>query len=229
MSNVSIMFDHISGNYDKLNGLLSLNRDKAWRKTAVESVKSFPGAQVLDLCGGTGELLASWVHSHGLPAQGSFVGDFSHGMLSSCHSKYPAFLPTQVDATNLPLKSECYDFVLNGFGMRNVAQTSLEKGIQEVERVLRPGGKFVTLEFFKPAGIIPRFFYNTIGAIGVPFYGKIFAKSSGSYKYLIRTIQQFLTVEEYAQKCEEQGLEVDAIKRCDKGMAWVVVLKKPNK
>ncbi|MEP6962331.1 MAG: ubiquinone/menaquinone biosynthesis methyltransferase, partial [Acidobacteriota bacterium] len=146
------MFGRIAGRYDLLNHLLSFNLDKRWRARAVDRVAEVltrPNARVLDLCCGTGDVLLALEKRGGKPVLGS---DFCHPMLveanqkiAARHMRTPLF---EADALALPLADGTLDLITVAFGFRNLA--NYERGMQEMLRVLKPGGVAAVLEFSKP-------------------------------------------------------------------------------
>jgi len=211
------MFDEISPRYDMLNRVLSARRDVAWRKRSVQKLPNQP-LDILDLCGGTGDFLME------AQAAGRFrsgvVADFSAGMLSHV-SRKADLAAIQADALALPFADASFDACLCGFGMRNL--DDLEAGVRSVHRVLRPGGTFVTLEFFRPEMVVPRFFYNVLAPIAIPAVGKVFGSRKDAYEYLVRSTQRFARVGDYGLMLEHCGFEKVEILPNDFGISHLVV------
>ncbi len=226
---VRYLFDGIAHRYDFLNHFLSLGRDINWRKKAVRSLQHSPGDQVLDLCGGTGDFLNSYMREVTIPALG-LLADFSLGMLNGARgekfprNKVPARV--QMDALKPCLKPEKFDTVLCGYGMRNL--DNLTAGIQAVQGLLKAGGHFVTLEFFRPSSPLPRFFYGLLAPLFIPLLGFLFSRRKGAYDYLIRSIRGFHSVSEYASLLEQQGFTLLQILPCDAGISHIVVARKTS-
>ena len=149
---IQSMFDAIAGRYDLLNRLLSAGRDVAWRRRSVRLLPPLgAGTRVLDLCGGTGDFTAA-LRNHGNRADLKpycVLGDFSRPMLVLSVPKGLAAAPVVLDALHPPPKAAAFDAVLCGFGMRNLDDTAA--GIRAAHALLKPGGSFLTLEFFRPA------------------------------------------------------------------------------
>jgi demethylmenaquinone methyltransferase / 2-methoxy-6-polyprenyl-1,4-benzoquinol methylase len=217
------MFDGIAHKYDFMNHFLSLNRDKKWRDQAISLLGStLPGPLVLDLCGGTGDFQEALLQKH--PQARPLVGDFSEPMLRVSKQKFSQIPAIQLDATKLPFQDQSADIALNAFGMRNLDSTEL--GLSEVARVLKSGGKFVTLEFFKPHNWFTRFFYAT-GVLLFPIFGKLLAGGKAeAYKYLAESVQKYLTTREYGALAQKVGFKVESMIPCDGGIAWIIVLAK---
>jgi len=216
------MFDRISGRYDLLNHTLSARRDISWRRTAV-SLLPRREHRILDLCGGTGDFLLA-AKSAGVAAPDSRVADFSRAMMLPLPSKG---LPPgiQADALNLPFKDGSFDAVLCGYGMRNFDDPA--QGAREILRVLRSGGTFVTLEFFRPGTAVSRFFYGAVAPLLIPAAGTVFGSSREAYEYLVRSIQNFLPVEGYADLLRETGFSEARIASLDFGLCHAVAARKP--
>jgi demethylmenaquinone methyltransferase / 2-methoxy-6-polyprenyl-1,4-benzoquinol methylase len=216
------MFDRISGRYDLLNHALSVRRDISWRRTAVAMLP--PREQrVLDLCGGTGDFLLA-ARAARVAAADSRVADFSRGMMLPLPSKG---LPSgiQADALRMPFKDGSFDAVLCGYGMRNFDDPA--QGAREILRVLRPGGTFVTLEFFRPGTVVARFFYGLVAPLMIPAAGTVFGSSREAYEYLVRSIRGFLPVEGYAELLRETGFSDARVRSLDFGLCHAVAAQKP--
>lgn len=214
------MFDEISPRYDLLNRVLSGRRDVAWRKRSVRKLPPSP-QDILDLCGGTGDFLMEARAAGRL--QSGVVADFSAGMLSHVAGKTD-LSAIQADALNLPFADASFDACLCGFGMRNL--DDLEAGVRSVHRVLRPGGTFVTLEFFRPERVVPRVFYNVLAPLAIPAVGKLFGSRKEAYEYLVNSTRRFARVEDYGQLLEKNGFEAVEILANDFGISHLVVARK---
>ncbi len=222
---VRSMFARISGVYDFMNHFLSLNRDKAWRKNVAARLDSDVW-EILDLCAGTGDLA--------LTCRGAGKGrawiaaDFCPEMLEGTRGKEGAgalFL-SAADAMQLPFGDRCVDAVTVGFGVRNFAD--VRRGLAEIARVLRPGGQFMVLEFYRDdraasgeargvPGLI-RFGLNTV----IPLIGKIVGRDSAAYSYLPSSMGEFLTPSEFADLLREFGFAEVIIERQTFGIAHIV-------
>ncbi|MCL1966306.1 MAG: ubiquinone/menaquinone biosynthesis methyltransferase, partial [Fibromonadales bacterium] len=182
------MFNKIHKRYDMLNHLMSAGRDIAWRKKCCKKLPKKENAVVLDLCGGTGDFSLAFKKILGEP-KFSIVGDFAVKMLAVAAQKSPDLIPVQMDATDIPLANGSVDIILNGFGMRNIK--NLDLAFSEAFRVLKQGGSFATLEFFKPEKKIATLFYQKIAPLVIPFAGMMFSKHN-AYRYLVLSILSFI-------------------------------------
>jgi demethylmenaquinone methyltransferase / 2-methoxy-6-polyprenyl-1,4-benzoquinol methylase len=187
------MFDRIAGRYDLLNHLLSFNLDKRWRARLVKRVSATmerPGARVLDLCCGTGDVLLALEARAGKPVFGS---DFSHPMLVEAGRKIAAraFRTRlfEADALALPLSGGSLDLITVSFGFRNLA--NYEKGLEELKRVLKPGGVVAILEFSQPTNRFFAALYGFFSTRVLPRVGGMISGSPDAYKYLPESIGKF--------------------------------------
>lgn len=220
------MFDAIAGRYDILNRVLSAGRDLVWRRKAVKLLPPLPGgAAVLDLCGGTGDFAAALKRSGRAPGDlRCVIGDFSRPMLALSVPKKLGAQPVVLDALHPPIKPAALDAVLCGFGMRNLDDTAA--GIRAVHERLKPGGTFVTLEFFRPAGPFARFFYGVLAPLFIPLTGKALGSRRTAYEYLVQSVRRFRSAEEYAALCRAQGFTNVRVKAYDLGIAHAIVATK---
>ncbi|QQS04972.1 MAG: ubiquinone/menaquinone biosynthesis methyltransferase [Fibrobacterota bacterium] len=215
------MFDRISGGYDTLNHVLSARRDLAWRRKAVSMLPKRQ-QRILDLCGGTGDFLLA-ARREGISMPESVVADFSAGMMAVLPAKgLPCGI--QADALAMPFLDGTFDTVLCGFGMRNLDDLAL--GVREIRRVLKPGGTFSTLEFFRPSTVVSKSFYGGVAPIAIPFVGRVFGSSREDYEYLVRSIRRFASSKEYAQLLEREGFVDVRVKELDFGLCTAIAGRK---
>ena len=200
------MFASIAARYDLLNDVLSFRRHHAWRRTAARLTGLQPGDVALDVCSGTGDLAIALAREVG--PHGRVVGsDFCLPMLALGVPKLRR-VRARVhllagDALRLPFRSGAFDAVAVGFGIRNVADTTL--AMQEMARVTRAGGRVVCLEFTQPErgliGAIVRAYQNRL----LPAIGAVLSRAE-AYRYLPQSIQAFHTAYELAGIMESVGL-----------------------
>lgn len=190
---IAEMFDHIAHRYDFLNHFLSLGIDKSWRRKALKILENHPPKKMLDIATGTGDLAilaARMLH----PEQ--IIGiDISQGMLELGKKKvqkegFSDVIELQVgDSESLSFDNDEFDAVTSAFGVRNFE--NLEKGLSEMFRVLRPGGKAVILEFSKPTVFPFKQFFNLYFRYITPFIGKWVAHNREAYSYLPESVRAF--------------------------------------
>ncbi|HKO62900.1 MAG TPA: bifunctional demethylmenaquinone methyltransferase/2-methoxy-6-polyprenyl-1,4-benzoquinol methylase UbiE [Pyrinomonadaceae bacterium] len=185
------MFDGIAGRYDLLNHVLSLNIDKQWRRVLTKRLSGTDGGDpVLDVACGTGDLSID-LHRAGLT---QVVGlDFCRPMLVIAKSKVSERkikLPLiEGDALNLPFSDGSFAVVTIGFGLRNLS--SVERGLQELYRVLKPGGRLAVLEFSKPGVPILSWVFRVYFSKVLPLLGGLISGSRSAYEYLPDSVRRF--------------------------------------
>jgi demethylmenaquinone methyltransferase/2-methoxy-6-polyprenyl-1,4-benzoquinol methylase len=153
----------------------------------------------------------------------SIVGDFACKMLNVAAKKDPELKLIQMDVTQITLADNSVDIILNGFGMRNIHY--LDRALNEAFRVLKPGGYFTTLDFFKPEKTFSKLFYEKIAPLIIPFAGSAFGKRN-AYRYLVLSILNFITPKDYAIKAKKTGFALRCINALDGGLAHIVMLEK---
>lgn len=205
------MFDAISPRYDLLNSLLSFGRDRSWRKRAVRTMAPGGGAFLLDLACGTGDV-ALTAHRKTDSVARILGIDFSEPMLRIAEEKFAragVSIPysfINADATALPLKNESVDCITIAFGIRNVVE--VPKALNEMYRVLRPGGKLMILEFAEPRGKIfgPlfRWYFRRI----LPLIGGLISGRKSAYQYLPSSVGEFYSPENLMQLMKIAGFDV---------------------
>lgn len=199
---VASMFGEIAHSYDFLNGFLSLNQDSLWRRRAVKRLCPRPGERILDLCCGTGDLALEIARQN--PHCRIVGADFAPPMLQIAQTKNCAHFPVWMaaDALRLPFENASFDAVSVGFGVRNFENTRV--GMEEIFRVLKPGGRVLVLEFMRPTSpLLQRFFalFNT-------FFAPVGRKISGhgsAYNYLPQSVGGFYTRREFSDLLREVG------------------------
>ena len=184
------MFTAIAPRYDLLNHLLSLNADRRWRRIAVARLgwEARPDGTYLDLCAGTMDLAATLAGRSGF--RGRVIGaDFVVPMLARGRDKTSRAAPVGADALALPFPAASFDGAMVGFGVRNLAD--LDAGLAEAARVLKPGARFVVLEFttprFAPLRAAYLFYFQRV----LPLIGRAVSKHTDAYSYLPESVLAF--------------------------------------
>jgi demethylmenaquinone methyltransferase / 2-methoxy-6-polyprenyl-1,4-benzoquinol methylase len=197
------MFGRIAGRYDLLNHLLSFNLDKRWRARTVRRISSSltPGAKVLDLCCGTGDVMLALENRSSAWIAGS---DFCHPMLLEARRKCKSPL-FEADALRLPLRDESLDLITCAFGFRNLAD--YDTGLEEFLRVLKPGGVAAILEFSQPTNRVFGALYGFFSTRVLPKVGGMISGSSDAYSYLPESIKKFPGAEDLAAKMKSAGFQ----------------------
>ncbi len=197
------MFDRISPTYDLLNRLLSGGVDRRWRKRALALLaKKLPDGPLLDSCAGTLDLTqATEAHFPGRRVMGA---DFAREMLVRGRGKVAPTVPLMVaDAMRLPIQSGVLAGLTCAFGMRNLSDP--REGLREGLRVLKPGGTFVVLEFFRPSTPVMRVFHAVYARFVLPTVGSIISRDRSAYAYLARSMKGFYARQEFEAMAREVG------------------------
>lgn len=230
------MFDGIAVRYDFLNRFLSAGRDRSWRRKAAMRLKGRGARRVLDLCGGTGDFWHSWREAQGGESgEGSLgvIADFSWPMLLEARRKFvvspghpgrPRPSLVRMDALHPCFKENAFDAVICAYGMRNL--DSLGAGIDQVTGLLKPGGVFITLEFFRPTTAFTRFFYGVLAPLSIPLLGGLFSSRRQAYAYLVDSIRRFCSVWEYRESSRQRGFRDVDVTACDFGISHIVTAVK---
>jgi demethylmenaquinone methyltransferase/2-methoxy-6-polyprenyl-1,4-benzoquinol methylase len=186
------MFDRIAGLYDRMNAVMTAGLDRSWRHRAAELASVSPGDRVLDVATGTGDLALELARR--VSPGGEVVGiDFSDRMLELARTKAKAVSGSDVrfesaNALSLPFPDNAYDAATVGFGARNFAD--LERGLREMARVVRPGGRVVVLEITTPRRPPLSTFFELWFDRVVPVLGRL-AGDAQAYSYLPNSVKRF--------------------------------------
>ncbi|WP_088186250.1 bifunctional demethylmenaquinone methyltransferase/2-methoxy-6-polyprenyl-1,4-benzoquinol methylase UbiE [Desulfosporosinus sp. FKA] len=224
-------FNSIAGHYDLMNSLMSLGMDKRWRRIAVQQVGAKPGMTILDVCCGTGQFSLELGKTVG--KEGKVIGlDFSQKMLDVAQQtlaqseKKGRIQFIQGDAMELPFPESTFDGVTVGWGLRNLP--NLRKGIQEMIRVVKPGGKVVSLDMAKPT--CPGFkqaywlYFDKL----VPLMGQIWAKKASAYQYLHDSAVEFPAQQQLTRIFSECGLRDTKYINLAGGVVAIIAGTKPR-
>jgi len=189
---VAQMFDTISGNYDGLNRVISFGIDVKWRKKVLKLVSDTNPSKILDIATGTGDLAILMAGTNATEITGL---DISAGMLEVGRKKITEKnLDNRIkmvlgDSENMPFDTNHFDAITVAFGVRNFE--TLEKGLAEILRVLRPGGIFVILETSVPSKFPFKQGYNFYSRHILPLIGRMFSKDKSAYAYLSESASVF--------------------------------------
>jgi len=205
---VNRMFDRVAGRYDLLNTVMTAGLHHRWREKTADRAELSPGDSVLDVCCGTGDLALELAGR--VSPGGRVIGcDFSEPMLDLAREKATARGATGVrfewaDALSLPYDAGRFDAVTVGFGVRNLAD--LDRGLREMTRVLRPGGRLVVLEITQPTRPPLSTFYSLWFDRLVPLLGR-FSGDSEAYSYLPESVRGFPPPGRLAEMMDSAGLD----------------------
>jgi ubiquinone/menaquinone biosynthesis methyltransferases len=206
-ADVKKTFNTIAGNYDKLNTIMSLGTHQKWRQKATAKITVGPD-KILDLCCGTADwtimLAKRYPHSR-------VVGmDFSQEMLKIAQHKVSNSEATNInleigDAMNLRYQDASFDVVTIGFGLRNVPDA--DKVLQEIYRVLKPGGQLICLEAYKVETPVIKIGWQLYFNRLMPLMGRVFAKSQSEYQYLDDSVNKFVSIKRLAEMMRDVGFK----------------------
>lgn len=224
---VAEMFDSISGKYDFLNHFLSLGIDIRWRKKAIKMLADLNPKQILDIATGTGDFA---IESLKLNPDKVIGVDISEGMLNVGRVKmkkrgYADIIDMQSgDSENLHFDDNKFDAVIVAFGVRNFE--NLEKGLSEMNRVLRPGGRAIILEFSKPTVFPFKQLYNFYFRWILPKIGKVVSKDNAAYTYLPESVNEFPYGDDFLKILEKTGYKNTKCKPLTLGISSIYVGEK---
>jgi demethylmenaquinone methyltransferase/2-methoxy-6-polyprenyl-1,4-benzoquinol methylase len=198
---VRSMFDRISGVYDLMNQVMTVGLHHKWRRRAADLAAVGPGSRVLDVATGTGDLAIELAER--VAPGGEVVGsDFSEEMLARARDKEPAIAWEWANAMELPYADDAFDAATVGFGARNFSD--LGRGLKEMARVVRPGGRVVVLEMTTPTRPPLSTFFSVWFDHAVPVLGRL-AGDPDAYSYLPNSVKRFPGPEALAGVMAEAG------------------------
>jgi demethylmenaquinone methyltransferase / 2-methoxy-6-polyprenyl-1,4-benzoquinol methylase len=191
---VRVVFDSVADRYDLMNDLMSLGVHRLWKRFCASQTGLRPGQQALDVAGGTGDIGVRLAHQVG-PRGRVVLSDINAAMLAHGRDRMlDAGLAgnieyVQANAEQLPFADGCFDCVTIAFGLRNV--TDKAAALRSMQRVLRPGGQLLILEFSKPVvpGLAPLYDRYSFGVL--PSLGRLVANDAAAYRYLAESIRVF--------------------------------------
>ncbi|HNP18237.1 MAG TPA: bifunctional demethylmenaquinone methyltransferase/2-methoxy-6-polyprenyl-1,4-benzoquinol methylase UbiE [Fulvivirga sp.] len=224
---VAEMFNNISKKYDFLNHFLSLGIDILWRKQAIGMLKKDKPKYILDIATGTGDFA---IEALSLKPEKIIGVDISEGMLSVGREKMKRkgldkIIDLQLgDSEKLLFDDNTFDSVIVSFGVRNFE--NLEKGIMDMNRVLKPGGKAVILEFSKPTKFPFKQIYNFYFRAILPKIGKLVSKDNAAYTYLPESVEAFPDGEKFLEVLKNAGFKNTKCRSLTFGVSSIYVGEK---
>jgi demethylmenaquinone methyltransferase/2-methoxy-6-polyprenyl-1,4-benzoquinol methylase len=214
------MFNSIAHRYDFLNHALSLNIDKRWRRMLVDACEVKQGEHVLDVATGTGDVALEFVRrTHAARIVGL---DPSVGMLQVARTKVASderakrIEIIEGNALALPFPDASFDVVTIAFGLRNLPD--YQRGVSEMARVLKPGGRLAILEFLPPSGATRLLFRSYVATV-LPIVGRAISGSPEAYRYLASSIGEFIDAESVRTLLRDAGLRDIDTQRLTGGIA----------
>ncbi len=216
------VFDSVAGKYDIMNDLMSLGVHRLWKRDYIAALEPRPNRLLLDLAGGTGDISFGWLKRGG---GGAILSDINAAMLSVGRDRATAggllagLMFAVVDAEAIPLPDRSVDRVSMAFGLRNC--TNKEQVLAEARRVLRPGGKFLILEFSKLRVAAMEKLYEAWSFQALPRIGRLVAGDADSYQYLAESIRMFPDQETLAEMMRDAGLERISVRNLSGGIAAI--------
>jgi demethylmenaquinone methyltransferase/2-methoxy-6-polyprenyl-1,4-benzoquinol methylase len=224
---IQTMFNKIAPKYDFLNHFLSLGIDKIWRKRAIRLLKGLPNPKILDIATGTGDLAIASLCIN--PKQ--VVGvDISVQMLKVGEEKIKnrnlehLISLKEGDSENLPFNDGEFDAAMVAFGVRNFE--NLNKGLVEINRVLKPGGKFVVLEFSNPSRFPVKQLYKFYSTLILPWWGGLLSKDKDAYIYLPESVAAFPEGEAFVNELEKADFKITRVWKQTFGVATIYYAQK---
>ena len=224
---VADMFNNIAKKYDFLNHFLSMGIDKLWRNKVISILKRYKPKTILDIATGTGDLAITALKTNPEKVTGI---DISTGMLEIGRQKIKKkgienlIELLEGDSENIQFPDQSFDAAIVAFGVRNFE--NLQKGLNEIYRVLKPNAPFIVLEFSKPNKFPIKQLYNFYFINILPFIGKVFSKDDSAYTYLPQSVNAFPEGKAFLNKLKEAGFKTVKEKRLTFGIASIYVAEK---
>ena len=219
---VEELFTKIAKRYDLINDIQSFGMHRAWKRRLLELVQIRAGDRVLDLATGTGDLIR--MGRSRVPGSGWVGVDFTYAMLRAARAGSPL---VQGDILKLPIRGRSFSAATMAYGLRNVADRG--RALVEIQRVLKPGGRFVFLDFAKPENrLVRRLYFAWLRAVQ-PFLGWLFFRDSETYRYIWRSLSEYPEVDGVSRELEAAGFRSVRAHRLFLGMMSIhVAVREPS-
>jgi len=224
---VTEMFNNISGKYDFLNHMLSFGIDKYWRRKTINRLKKYNHDYILDVATGTGDFAISALRLNPKKITGV---DISSGMLEVGKAKVSRLnLDSKIemvlgDSEELPFADNSFDVVTVAFGVRNFE--NLNRGLSEINRVLKPEGHIAVLEFSSPTAFGVKQFYWFYSTKILPFFGRIISKDKNAYTYLPESVKAFPYGQQFNNELIKVGFNNPNCETLSFGIASIYIAEK---
>ncbi len=214
------VFSTVASKYDIMNDFMSFGLHRLWKDEAIKELHPSSEDVLLDVAGGTGDISWKYLQAGGGRA---VVSDLNKEMLEQGKLKYKTDRLSWVhaNAEDLPFEDNQFDYYTISFGIRNV--THIDKALKEAHRVLKPGGKFVCLEFSNVSNELVKKIYDFYSFKIIPRVGKIIADSPESYEYLVESIRKFPSALAFAEMIKEAGFNCVEFRKMTFGVVAIHV------
>ena len=211
---VNNIFDSVSSKYDLMNDLSSLGFHRLWKQELINWIAPQSNQSLLDIAGGTGDIAKLFIKSGGYSAD---IIDINYNMLINGISNNNRIRYIVGNCENLPIKNNVYDRITIAFGLRNITDRQL--ALDEIYRVLKPGGRFICLEFSMVNDDIVKKLYDLWSFKVIPKLGKIITNNEDAYKYLIESIRVFPDQDKLSSMFIKSKFERVKYRNLSKGIA----------
>lgn len=216
------VFDRSARRYDLMNDVMSLGIHRVWKDITITRARPKPGERLIDVAGGTGDLARAFIERSKRPGEKpatAIVADINEEMLRAGIKRGQAdgIEWAVANAECLPFDDKHADCVMIGFGIRNV--TDRMQALREMHRVLKPGGRFLCLEFSRPVTRAISNIYDLWSFKAIPELGALIAKDRDSYQYLVESIRRFPHQEAFAAELREAGFGEVSVTNLSGGIA----------
>ena len=225
---VERMFDQIAHSYDFLNHTLSLGIDRTWREAAIDSLKPYAPQRILDVATGTGDF--ALMAAERLQPQSLVGADLSEGMLNVGREKVERAGKSGIitmqkeDCMALSFADNTFDAVTVAYGVRNFED--LDRGLREMLRVLKPGGRLVIIELTSPVHFPMKQLFWLYAHVWMPLVGKLISRDSRAYSYLPATMEAFPQGEVMQGIIEKAGFQSVKFRRFTFGLSTLYTAEK---
>jgi len=223
------VFDRSARKYDLMNDFMSLGVHRVWKDITVTKAAPRPGARLIDVAGGTGDIARAWLDRADVLTERRGTDQFAQAVVADINEQMlraglkrgerPRLDWCTANAEHLPFEDQSADAITIGFGIRNV--TNRLDALKDMRRVLKPGGRFVCLEFSHPTTRALEKLYDAWSFNAIPRLGEWIAKDRDSYQYLVESIRKFPTQPVFAAELEEAGFDAVTVTNLSGGIAAI--------